>query len=494
MIVGGIPVKTITSKISKLLAAAFTAFILVSCGGGGGGGGGTSTAGGGSVAVALTDKPASLGDIDEILITITGVELFAEDGGKITLYSGSPRGPYDLLKLEHQSQPLAFGPNVPAGSYCKIRLTLSDLELVFNTGQPNFHPKLPGNNKLDLNARQCFYVAPNSTVYLQLDMNANSIHVVQTGNNKQYNFRPVVFIDVIQGNFPAKLVRLENGVIRDINRDAGTLLLCEFSYGENAKGDFNDCMTVLVSRETSAFDNIDDDGINNVSGGAAIPLAELMVPERVGEKPVTVIGRFSNDNHGGSEYPVVDAIVVELGGFLDLNGTVASGASDSRFNMSVDPNQGIQAQGELSVALQPAPSGGNGTKILSPSGEQLSGADIIPPRPVMTDGVLILSDPDYLNSSMVIVDTSANSGNDEASGIIDSVSDQSLRLAADTFPCEAGSGLFNVSFDSSTIVYRSTESGGEFVDTGALAPGQDADISGSCAGTTLDAQTIIIRQ
>jgi hypothetical protein len=99
-----------------------------------------------------------------------------------------------------------------------------------------------------------------------------------------------------------------------------------------------------------------------------------------------------------------------------------------------------------------------------------------------------------LNSSMVIVDTSANSGNDEASGIIDSVSDQSLRLAADTFPCEAGSGLFNVSFDSSTIVYRSTESGGEFVDTGALAPGQDADISGSCAGTTLDAQTIIIRQ
>ena len=485
--------RTLTSILIKLLAAAFTAIILVSCGGGGGGGG-TSTTGSGSVAIALTDKPANLGDINEILVTITAVELFAEDGSKVTLYSGRPRGPYDLLKLEHESQPLAFGPNVPAGSYCKIRLTLSDLELAFNTGEPDYHPKLPGNNKLDLNARQCFYVAPNSKVYLQLDMNANSIHVVQTGNGKQYNFRPVVFIDVIQGNFPAKLVRLENGVIRDINRDAGTLLLCEFSYGENAKGDSNDCMTVMISRDTSTFDNIDDDGINNVSGGEAIPLAELMVPERVGERPVTVIGRFSNANYGGSNYPVVDAIVVELGGFLDLDGTVTSGASDTRFNMSVAPNQGIQAQGELPVALQAAPLGGNGTKILSPSGEQLSSTDIIPPHQIMVDGVLILSDPDYLNSSLVIVDTSGNTGNDEVSGIIQDVSGQSLRLAVDAFPCEPGTGTFNVSFDGGTIVYLSTESGGEFVDTEALAPGQEADISGSCVGTTLSANTIIIRQ
>jgi hypothetical protein len=484
--------KTMTSTVSKLFAATLMTLILLACGGGGGGG--ASTSGSGSVAIALTDKPASLGDIDEILITITAVELFAENGDTATLYSGRPRGPFDLLKLEYQSRPLAFGRNVPAGSYCKIRLRLSDLELVFNTGEPNFHPKLPGNNKLDLSPRQCFYVAPNTKLYLQLDINANSIHVVQTGNKKKYNFRPVVFIDVIQGDSRTKLVRLENGVIRDIDREAGTLLLCEFSYGQKATGDFDDCMTAMISRETSAFDNIDDDGINGVSGGEAIPLAGLMVPERVGERPVTVIGRFSRYNHGGNGYPVLDAMVVELGGFLDLNGTVASGASDIRFNMSVDPNQGIQAQGELPVALQPAPPGGDGTKILSPSGEEFSNADIIPPRKVMTDGVLILSDPDYLNSSLVIVDTSGDTGNDEASGVIEEVSEQSLRLAADTFPCESGTGTFNVSFDSSTIVYRSTESRGEFVDTETLAPGQNVEISGSCLGTTLNARTIIIRQ
>lgn len=484
--------KTTTHAVNKLLAATFMTLLLSACGGSSGGG--SSDVGSGSVTVALTDKPANLSDIDEILITITGVEIFADNGSKTTLYSGRPRGPFDLLKLEHESRPLASGSNVPSGNYCKIRLTLSDLELVFNNGEPNYHPKLPGNNKLDLNPRKCFYVARGSKVYLQLDMDAKSIHVVQTGNKKHYNFRPVVFIDVIQRDFPAKLVRLEDGVIREINREEGKLVLCEFSYGESARGGFDDCMTILISRDTSAFDNMDSDGINDVSNGDAIPLAELMVPERVGERPVTVVGRFSEYDNDGYNYPVVDALVVELGEFLDLDGTVAAGASDVRFNMNVYPDQAIQPQGELPVVLQPAPAGGNGTKILSRSGEELSSADIFPPRHVMVDGVLILSDPDYLNSSLVFVDTSDDTGNDEVSGMIEEVSEQSLRLVADTFPCESGAGTFNVSFDSSTIVFRSTESGGEFVDTGSLAPGQDADISGSCVGTTLDARTVIIRE
>jgi hypothetical protein len=304
----------------------------------------------------------------------------------------------------------------------------------------------------------------------------------------------VVFIDVIQRDFPAKLVRLEDGVIREIDREDGTLLLCEFSYGQNARGEFDDCMTVLISRETSAFDNVDNDGINDVSGGDAIPLAELMIAEREGERPVTVIGRFSSPSHDDHDYPVVDALVVELGGFLELGGTVASAASDIRFNMNIDPNQGIQVEGELPVALQPDPVGGNGTKILSRSGELLSSADIIPPRRVMVDGVLLLADPDYLNSSLVIVDIPDGAGNDEASGTSERVGPDSLLLAADTFPCEAGSGSFNVSFNNNTIVYLSTDTGGMFVDTDSLAPGQELDISGMCEDTTLAASTIIIRE
>lgn len=491
------------TSLARLVCAFAATAILTACGGGGGGGGsgsagtgsGSGGIGSGAVGIVLTDKPANLSEIDKILITITAVEIFADgDDGKVTLYSGRPRGPFDLLKLEHESRPLAFNPDVPAGTYCKIRLTLSDLELVFNNGEPSFHPKLPGNNKLDLNPRKCFDVAPDSTVYLQLDMDAKSIHVVQTGNKKHYNFRPVVFIDVIQRDFPTKLVRLEDGVIREINREEGKMLLCEFSYGAGARGDFDDCMTVLISRDTSAFDNIDNDGINNVSGGDAIPLAELLVPERVGKRPVTVVGRFSERNRDDHDYPVLDALVVELGGFLDLDGSVASGASDIRFNMNVDPNQGIQPNGELPVALQPAPNGGNGTKILSRSGDPLSSADIISPRQIMVDGVLILAAPDYLNASLVIVDTSDESGNDEASGVIERVGAGSLLLAADSFPCESGAGSFVVSFDTDTVVYLSTELGGRFVDTGSLTPGQQVDISGACQGTSLAAGTIIIRE
>jgi len=124
----------------------------------------------------------------------------------------------------------------------------------------------------------------------------------------------------------------------------------------------------------------------------------------------------------------------------------------------------------------------------------LSSADIIPPRRVMVDGVLILSDPDFLNSSLVIVDIPDGTGNDEAEGIIEGVLENSLRLEADSFPCESGAGLFNVSFDASTIVYLSTGSGGKFVDTSWLAPGQEVDISGACEATTLAARTIIIRE
>lgn len=494
---------------SAWLAGVLAATTLLSaCGGGGGGGGsgslnlsggptGGTGAGSGAVGIVLTDKPANLGTIDQILITITAVEILADgDQGRATLYSGQPRGPFDLLKLEHESRPLAFNSNVPAGTYCKIRLTLSDLELVFNNGDPSFHPKLPGNNKLDLSPRKCFVVAPGGTVYLQLDMDAKSIHVVQTGNAKRYNFRPVVFIDVMERSFPAKLVRLQEGVIRGIDRDQGTMLLCEFAYGKSARGGADDCMTVLISSETSAFDNIGNDLINDVTGGGAIPLDEVLVPQRIGERPVTVVGRLRGGRRDERDRPVLEGLVVELGGFLNLKGSVASAASDVRFNMDVDPDQGIWPGGALPVALQAAPVGGGGTKILSRTGEPLTGADIIPQRRIMVDGVLILEPtaPDYLNAALVVVELEQTSGKDEASGVIERLGADGLLLGARSFPCVAGAGSFVVSFDAHTVVYLSTETGGEFVDATSLALGQNLDISGACEGTTLAARTIIIRR
>ena len=129
------------SMLNKFVAATVMVLFLAACGGGGGSDGGVTSSDTGAVSatgavgVVLTDKPAELSEIDEILISITGVELFGEnDEGKVTLYDGPVRGPFDLLKLEDESRLLTFDDDVPVGTYCKIRLTLSDLELVFNTG------------------------------------------------------------------------------------------------------------------------------------------------------------------------------------------------------------------------------------------------------------------------------------------------------------------------------------------------------------------------
>lgn len=481
------------SLLRTALASLCLTLIVVSCGGGGAGGG-SSAAGFGAVGIALTDKPAELADVEQILITITAVELFrVDDGRKVTLYDGRPRGPFDLLELENESRPLAFRRDVEAGTYCKIRLTLSDMVLVFNNGEPDFRPRLPGNNKLDLNPRDCFHVAPGSTVYLQLDMDARSIHITQAGSGMSYNFRPVVFIDVIGDRFPAKLVRLEDGIIRDIDTDNGILRVCEFTYGNSSRGDADDCMTVNVTRETAAFDNIENDGINTAGGGDAISLAELMDPRRIGTHPVTVVGRYRSHTDTADHYPRLEAVVVELGEALDLLGTVTSGASDLRFNMDVAPNQAIQVNGDLPVLLQSAPAGGNGTRVLSRNGVSLSAADIIPPRGVRVDGVLRLLNPDYLNAALVIVDLRDLGSGDEASGHIERVDVGSLLLNTDDFPCEAGSGSFIVTFGAGTDVYRAYKSEGGFVGTDSLEPGQDVDISGECVGIELAADTIIIR-
>ena len=116
----------------------------------------------------------------------------------------------------------------------------------------------------------------------------------------------------------------------------------------------------------------------------------------------------------------------------------------------------------------------------------------------MVDGVLMLQsggDPDYYNSALVIVHDIAIMDGDEATGIIaEEVVPGSLRLSADSFPCEEGTGTFEVTFDSGTLVYISTSTGGDWGDTGDLSRGQDVDIRGVCDGTSLAADAIIIRE
>jgi hypothetical protein len=171
--------------------------------------------------------------------------------------------------------------------------------------------------------------------------------------------------------------------------------------------------------------------------------------------------------------------------------------ADDGFNMAVEPGQSYASTDPLPVVLQPAPAGGNGTKILSRSGEFLTSDDIDIGQHVTVDGVLTGPNPLFLNSALVIIDTDALN-KDIATGIVNRVGSDSLLLEADSFVCEPGTGpgFYVVNFTDATDVYEVTESSssieGKFVDSDELDIGQRIDISGECNNNELLAHTIVI--
>jgi hypothetical protein len=172
--------------------------------------------------------------------------------------------------------------DVPEDSYNKIRLILNQVELVFHDDRSPAYPRLPGNGKLDLNPRETFHVDSDQPLAIQLDFDAKkSIHVVQTGNQEKYNFRPVVFVQIVEGEFDTKLIR-QRGTINDLDIADGEFKLClievEIQPISSDEDDLRDC--VLVDT-TTAPASIFDDFANPVD------LEDLDVGDIV-----TVVGRF----------------------------------------------------------------------------------------------------------------------------------------------------------------------------------------------------------
>jgi len=433
--------------------------LLTACGGGGGSSSSTTTASKtGSVGVMLTDLPADPSLFTSINATIERVELIGGDGGRVALFEGPPET-VDLLRLRNEAVPFTFRDDVPVGTYCKVRLTLTNpngLELVLAADGSSYFPKLPGNGKLDLLARDCFTVAPGASVTLQLDMDAGkSIHIVQTGSKTDYNFRPVVFIDVINTSFTGKLVRLE-GVIADFDATAQTVLLCD-ALPTHQEGD-PDCASIELGADSAFFDNL-------TLGGDAAPLADLLTEGNLGV-PAAAVGRVrmlaidleepvvptaewpasglcrlwdpasalpaSDDVACGDPALIVpaglvlidengvvvidhrprlalDGLAVETGSFAQVYGTAGTDATVDGFT--------LDAPDAITVALQ-NPVDFNGTRILSKEGELLDYTAILVPRALKLDGVLVT--PTDLKAAVVIVDTDVM-GTTVASGEIGSI-------------------------------------------------------------------------
>ncbi|HED16469.1 MAG TPA: DUF4382 domain-containing protein [Gammaproteobacteria bacterium] len=424
------------NRLFLFIAIPLISLLLFSCGGGGGSStttGAVSAAGTGTVTLLVTDAPSE--DFNAINLTITQAELVS-DRGSVVLFSGLKT--FDLLQLATVTEIFSVT-DVPAGSYDKIRLTLTDIELVMKDGSPSVHPALPGNGKLDLNPRGSFYVVAGESLLLQLDMDAEkSIKVTGTGSARKYQFRPVVFVKIVNSSTDTKLVRLQ-GEAYSLDYTAGRFDLCYIdAQGYSLDDDSEDgnpyCVKVDAATAPASF--FDASGnpadITVISKGDIVTAVGRFAMRKPGERPSSKSdgqdGRSedrgsiddnsqdsgsSDDNSsddGDRRKLVLVAEVIWPGDFEQVKGTARGPAvvdpSGDWFKFLAQPDQTgldgnpIDSEVAFKVLLQ------NGTKLFSRKGEPLTYDDIQDGVPTRVDGIF---DPKFgdLKSALVILDIDA---------------------------------------------------------------------------------------
>lgn len=246
------PVKFIRLSALILLACG----LVAACGGGGGSGSSGSTslpaAQTGTVTLTLSDAP--LQNVTNVWMTIDEIR-FLSNAGQDILVLEQPVD-VDFLQLQNFSEVL-LRREVAVGTYSKIRLILSRLEITLDDGTSEEVP-LNGLRKVDVNPRGPFSVRAGQDLVIDIEVDLpKSIHVVKTGNRERFRFRPVIFADIEpQGPFD-RMFRVE-GRVESIGTPAGTFRICDirraFADDVNRPQPADVCVTVAPDDKTPYFD------------------------------------------------------------------------------------------------------------------------------------------------------------------------------------------------------------------------------------------------
>jgi hypothetical protein len=480
------------------IIALLTALFIYGCGGGGSGG---ATPGTGSVAILLTDGPSE--DFDEIKLTITEIRLLGDDE-QVVIFQGEET--IDLLELENHSDLFTITDGVPEGSYEKIRLILSDVTLIKNgeDGNPIVEHQienLPGNGKLDLNPRGSFYIAAGETTSLQIDIDADkAIHIKQTGNEKKYQFRPVVFVDIVDHLEPGKLIR-HTGTVYRIEDDS--FIMCKEVVISSTKSDADDCVKVNVA-EASLFDNQGKQvELGNLAVGDHV-IVYGKIAEHADSDPVSVssldshssdnddsrddINDDSNDDVNDDEDEAeieltLDAIMVAIGtadDFLKLSGVVSTAFAANAFAMSVDANQGFTADSILTVMLN------DSTPVITKQGDALDPSTaLVEGTPVQSKGVMMVGSDSVLKSILVIADVAAE--DTAAPGTISFIAEDLSSINIQTTE-----GEVCVDLDSDTDFYQIIDKDSVEISAGDLVEGTVAEVYGDMGDTCITADDVLV--
>jgi hypothetical protein len=364
---------------APLVGALLIAVLLVaSCGGSGGGS--SPSAQTGTVAVLLTDNPTD--DLSAAIVTITKIELLGDEH-RVTVFQGVKI--IDLLDLDNETALVAKEGN-PVEKEVKL---------------PGF---IPGKKKgkIDLNPQGPFFVGPGEFITVKLDMDMEKSLKIDENKNK-YIVRPLIIVDIIDGVPDEERLLRVHGTVKSIDEENDTFVLCLDRRGKifdsrddhdyDTYHDYDEehrlCVTVYADENTSFF--------SEALGGAEVGF-DALGPEDM----VTVIGKLrmkmEMDGYGEREHCGIQAIVVEIGKFLKLSGTIRSDVDMDVFDFELDPGQGIMANA-LSVQLQ------EGTRIFSMGGmEIMNTAAITNGVRAEIDGILLLDEsPALLNSVFILL-------------------------------------------------------------------------------------------
>lgn len=189
----------LTSFAGRTAVAGFLAVLLFGCSSGSMSG--QVDNGHGTISVFLTDAPLDLANVKSVNVTLTSVVLYPTDDGEPDLVN-DPAGDdsatpvvivshpetFDLLTLTGGAKTLMGTDEVPAGSYSRIRLQVSDAQLVY-LDDTTAALKIE-SGKVDVPIH--FKIVRDESTDVVLDFDAAaSVQVNETAND-QLILRPVV--------------------------------------------------------------------------------------------------------------------------------------------------------------------------------------------------------------------------------------------------------------------------------------------------------------
>lgn len=369
---------------------------LTGCGSSGGVSGGSIQTG--KVAILLTDGPTD--EFSQVNVTVNEVSLLSDEQGPVILFSGSRR--INLLALQEVEDLFTVNEDVPAGSYGKIRLSVSEPEFVKRDGEiiPSSQIHLVANGKIDLVPDHPIQVVPGEPLIVRLDCDAEKSIFIHISNPKDpvYQFRPVIFVE-IQNDTDTRLASVRGDIVSIdpetqsflLQRTFPIFYLSKMGNGtdhaheaDNENSDDSDSLSrqylirVDVTEETHIFE----------ASGQPGDFDSLIVGQEV-----HVRGRlsFEDDLH-------LKAGLIEIGQFLRLRGVISTGLDEAkRFGFTPDPGQ--EVSGELTVQVYDE-------TLLFKAGthERLTPEDLVAGKQVLIEGVLeVGSEPALFHTALIVV-------------------------------------------------------------------------------------------